>query len=356
MPIRQRGNTWWIDIRTPGGERIRRSTETSDRRKAQEYHDRLKAQMWAQAKLGEAPERVYEEAAVRFLKHYAGQADFDSKARYIAYWRTKFGGWPLVNITADAVADNLPTHKVGKGGAPAPLTPATVNRYVATLRTMLNMCEGWKWLARAPKLADLHEPKKRIRWITQDQATDLIAAVTQDWLRDVVAFALATGARMSEILGLQWSQVNAPERTAWLEADETKSARARSIPLSGDAMAVIRRRLGQHQTHVFTRGGNVINEVDRRMFQRACEVAGITNFKFHDLRHTWASWHVQRGTPLMVLKELGGWETIEMVQKYAHLGKSHLAAHADAVTFWSQQAEEGTLEIKTPPGRAALSA
>ena len=87
-------------------------------------------------------------------------------------------------------------------------------------------------------------------------------------------------------------------------------------------MAVIWRRLGQHQTHFFTLGRNLVNEVDRRIFQRACEVAGITNFKFYDLRHMWASWHVQRGTPLMELKELGGWETIELVQKYAHLGKA----------------------------------
>ena len=68
---------------------------------------------------------------------------------------------------------------------------------------------------------------------------------------------------------------------------------------------------------------------------------------FHNLRHTWASWHVRAGTPLMVLKELGGWEHIEMVQKYAHL-----AAHAETVTFWPEQ----TLEKKQPPLLAAVSA
>lgn len=57
--------------------------------------------------------------------------------------------------------------------------------------------------------------------------------------------------------------------------------------------------------------------------------AGIENFRWHDLRHTWASWHVQSGTPLNVLQELGGWESVEMVQRYAHLGRSHLAAYAD---------------------------
>ena len=91
------------------------------------------------------------------------------------------------------------------------------------------------------------------------------------------------------------------------------------------------------------------------MFYKACADVGIEKFRFHDLRHTWASWHVQAGTPLLVLKELGGWETIEMVQKYAHLGQSHLAAHANVVTFWSQQPEIGAVDVKTPLVRAALS-
>jgi hypothetical protein len=85
----------------------------------------------------------------------------------------------------------------------------------------------------------------------------------------------------------------------------------------------------QHRL-VFTRGENrdtLIQQNDKRDFERACRFVGIADFHWHDLRHTWA--------PLMVLKELGGWETIEMVQKYAHLGPSHLAEHAGTVKFWS---------------------
>jgi integrase len=355
MSIRQRGETWWIDFRTPSGERVRRSAETTDRKAAQEFHDRLKAQLWRENKLGDMPAKTFDQAAVRFLRHYIGQSYFDSKKAHIAYWRTHFGGWSLPDITSDVVEDSMPTHKAMTNGKTKALMPATKNRYVGTLRTMLNMCVGWKWLDKAPKFTLLNEPKKRIRWITQAEARGLIDAISQDWLRDVVAFALATGGRMSEILGLQWSQVNAAQRTAWLEADETKSARARSVPLSEDALAVIRRRIGYDQRLVFTRGGKAIVDVDRRMFYKACESVGIESFRFHDLRHTWASWHVQAGTPLMVLKELGGWETIEMVQKYAHLGQSHLAAHANVVTFWSQLPTIGVEEIKKPLGAAASS-
>jgi len=62
--------------------------------------------------------------------------------------------------------------------------------------------------------------------------------------------------------------------------------------------------------------------------------AGIDDFRWHDLRHTWASWHVQAGTPLHVLQELGGWETPAMVRRYAHLAPEHLAEHAVRIS-WS---------------------
>ena len=181
MSTRQRGETWWIDIGAPSGERIRRSAETSDRKAAQEYHDRLRAQLWREDKFGETPAKTFDQTAVRFLKHYLGQADCDSKRHHIVYWRTIFGGRILTAITADAVDEGLPKHKLMTNGKTALLTSGTKNRYIGTLRTMLNMCVTWKWLERAPRLGLLDEPKKRIRWITQAEANALIGAITQDW-------------------------------------------------------------------------------------------------------------------------------------------------------------------------------
>jgi integrase len=78
-----------------------------------------------------------------------------------------------------------------------------------------------------------------------------------------------------------------------------------------------------------------------------CKRAGIENFRWHDLRHTWASWHVQLGTPLYVLKELGGWETLEMVNRYAHLAPEHLKPHAERLSLTAQIRHNGDAPEKS---------
>lgn len=106
------------------------------------------------------------------------------------------------------------------------------------------------------------------------------------------------------------------------------------MPLNSEAIALLKERASAETEYCFTRdSGKRVTQVDKRTLDRAAVLSGIKPLKFHDLRHTWASWHVQSGTPLMVLKELGGWETIEMVQKYAHLDAGHLANYVKATEF-----------------------
>ncbi|WP_258002228.1 tyrosine-type recombinase/integrase [Burkholderia sp. WAC0059] len=89
--------------------------------------------------------------------------------------------------------------------------------------------------------------------------------------------------------------------------------------------------MGKHPTRVFTRDGEADPYFDSKQWNAACKRVGIRHFRFHDVRHTWASWHVQGGTPLNRLMELGGWASYEMVLRYAHLAPEHLSVHADAV-------------------------
>jgi integrase len=84
-----------------------------------------------------------------------------------------------------------------------------------------------------------------------------------------------------------------------------------------------------------------VRQVNTKAWQLALKRAGIAEFRWHDLRHTWASWHVQAGTPLHVLQELGGWESVEMVRRYAHLSTVHLTEYVDRLASLRLVASEG---------------
>jgi integrase len=204
---------------------------------------------------------------------------------------------------------------------------------------MLNDAAGtWEWITRAPKLEDLPEATSRVRWITQAEAQRLLGAIKTPWLRDVTQFGFSCGLRQANILELEWSQVDLVKRRAWIHPDQAKAGKPIGIPLNSEAVDVIRRQLGKHRQFVFVRKGKPILSWDAAQWTGVCERAEITDFRFHDVRHTWASWHVQNGTPLEKLKELGGWATYEMVLRYAHLAPDHLAEHAEAVKVWAHTA------------------
>ena len=139
----------------------------------------------------------------------------------------------------------------------------------------------------------------------------------------------------ANVLGLEWTQVNLVKRVAWIHPDQTKARRAIGVPLNRDAAQVILLQRGKHLRRVFVGpDGKPLESWPHRArsaWDEACGKAGIERFRFHDLRHTWASWHVQQGTPLFALKELGGWETLEIVKRYAHLAPEHLLSYAENI-------------------------
>jgi integrase len=150
--------------------------------------------------------------------------------------------------------------------------------------------------------------------------------------RQVVAFALATGLRQANILKLRWHQVNLQSRILWIPAEQAKGRQAIRIPLADPAIAVLNKQAGQSDDWVFIYRGKPIRWANTRVWRRALVRAGIEDFRWHDLRHTWASWHAQAGTPLYVLQELGGWQSEQMVRRYAHLTPSLFASYAEAIT------------------------
>jgi integrase len=220
-------------------------------------------------------------------------------------------------------------------------SPANANRYLALIRSILRRArDDWEWIDQIPKVRLYREAKKRVRWITRDEAAALLEALPLH-LREMAQFALSTGLRQRNVSFLRWDQVDMARKVAWIHADEAKAGRAIAVPLNEDAMEVLRRRVGGHDRYVFTYQGKPVERCTTKAWQRACARAGIEDFRWHDLRHTWASWHVQSGTSLQELMELGSWQTFEMVMRYAHLAADHLRTAACRIdgTFTSQSAK-----------------
>jgi integrase len=205
---------------------------------------------------------------------------------------------------------------------------STVNRTLELLRSILNRAQQeWEWLDSTPSVRMLPEQPTRIRWLTHEESVRLINELPEH-LKAMARFTLATGLRESNVTGLQWSQLDMQRRCAWVHADQAKGKKAIAVPLNEDALAVIRQQFGKHDTHVFTYEGNPVTRANNHAWRKALVRAGVKDFRWHDLRHTWASWHVQNGTPLHVLKELGGWADLTMVLRYAHLSSKHLEQYA----------------------------
>ncbi|BBE51266.1 Tyrosine recombinase XerC [Ferriphaselus amnicola] len=317
---------WWIKIIAHDGRRIQQSTGTADKAKAEEYHDKLKASMWDQARLGVKPRHTWNEAVVRYLAETTHKASQCSDKTHLR-WLDRFLNGRMLDEINRELLDSIMAARMAEN-----VKNSSVNRVNEVIRAVLRKASNeWEWLDRVPRIRMLPEPKRRVRWITHDEA-DRLLTVLPKHLVPMVKFSLETGLRRANVTGLQWSQIDLTRRTAWIHPDQAKARKAIAVPLSAAAVIVIREQIGNHATHVFSYHGNPIVQVNTKAWRKALVAAGIENFRWHDLRHTWASWHVQAGTPLHVLQELGGWECVEMVRKYAHLSSEHLTEYVDRLS------------------------
>lgn len=332
MAIFKRGNTWWIDITTGQGERIRRSTETTDRKAAQEFHDKLKSELWRTSKLKEGLRYTWDDAALRWLDDRE-RPDNGTLVGILRWLQTHLRSRKLVDIDA-ALLEEIVCSKKKEG-----VSPATINKTLMVVRAVLRMSHALGWLESVPKIRMMKTEGKRVRFLTHQEAERLLKTLPAH-KADIARFSLCTGLRMANVLGLEWSQVDVIRRVCWIHPDQAKARKAIAVPLSDEAIAVIARQIGQHEQFVFTYQGKPILRVNNRGWKRSLEKAGIKNFRWHDLRHTWASWHIQAGTPLSVLQELGGWESTEMVRRYAHLSGEHLAKYAGNVSRVTNPAQD----------------
>ncbi len=323
----KRGNTYWLDI-TVGGRRIRRSAGTTDRKAAQELHAKLSNQAWRQEQLGDKPRRVFEEAAVRWLEDKAHKRSIKSDAQRIVFWREHCGGMYLDEITADFVYDKIRAMQTRHKRKP---TNATKNRYMVLMQSILRRAVKWGWIPYAPAFEMLPENNKRKTFYTPEQARLLLAHLPEAH-KAPVALAFLTGLRKSNIYGLRWDAVDLKRGVAWVHDDEFKSKRNHTVPLNSDARTLLAglwaNRLDDHPL-VFSG----LKPILTKAWRRTLEEAGIPpGLRFHDTRHSFASWHIMAGTDKKTVQELCGWTSPAMLERYVHLTESHLSNASERIS------------------------
>ena len=316
---------WWLKI-TVAGKMLQRSTGTRDKIEAQEFHDKLKTQLWEQERLGIKAKHSWQEAVIRWLNETSDKATHQEDISKLK-WLDKFLGARMLNeINLDYI-DKIRSEKLKES------SKATVNRYLALVRSILIRArDEWEWIERAPKIRLFKETNNRERSLSIEDAKALLIELPEHQ-SEIVLFALATGLRQSNVVGLEWSQVNLSLRHAWVKGSQSKNGKPIAIPLNEIALKVLSRQKGKHLISVFTFRGKPFKAANTKAWKLALERASITDFRWHDLRHTWATWQRQAGTPTHELQRLGGWKTASMVERYAHLAPDHLANAASRIDF-----------------------
>jgi len=324
--VYRRGDSryWWIATTLPNGRRIRQSAGTENREDAEALLAKLKLDAYREVHFGIKSKRSWQEAVVRYLTLKATLRSIADVKRICRMLDPYLGTLTLDQINGDVIW-SIVQRELKKGNK-----PATVNRYLSLIRNLLRMArDEWQWIDTFPKIRMLPGEVERDRWLTRDEADRLLAACP-DHLAALVRFALATGCRSREITGLEWARVDLDRQTAWL--NRTKNGTPRGVPLNADAVEVLREQIGKHAQFCFTyRGEPIRHGLVNTGWMNAIQKAGVEDFRFHDLRHTWASWHRQAGTSCDELKDLGGWKTRSMVDRYAKFATENLAAAASRI-------------------------
>jgi len=332
MAIRKRINksgksSWQIDYFSPDKKRIRLSFSTKKEAVA-ELGKRVSLK-WEKRYLDVKKEykTMLKELLAKYEENFQDQASYKTVKRFfIDSIKEYFGAETLLSnikyVDLETYRNHLKT-KLTQWGAIR--KPATINREMACLRHIMSKAVEWDMTEQDPfkkgKSLHLKENNKRLRFLSEDEITSLLDACP-DYLKNIVECAINTGMRKGEILSLKWGQI----RNGLIYLDKTKTNEARQIPVN-DALNAVFKEIRKEQQltskHVFTYQGKRITDNVKTSFNAAMKRAGIVGFRFHDLRHTFASQLLLHGGDLKDVQELLGHKSMTMTLRYAHLTQEH---------------------------------
>lgn len=261
----------------------------------------------------------------------------------LGWWKAELGPYSLNNVTPALIAekrDALLKENVSKvKGKVRHRAPATANRYLASLsKAFTEAVREWHWISENPlrRVSKESEPGGRVRYLNDKERDALLKACRASPLKELellVLLALTTGMRRGEILGLRWADVDLKRRQAVLH--KTKNRERRAVPLVPQVADLLKERAKKRREDtdlVFAQEGRGAPIDPTHWFEKAVEEAGIEDFRFHDLRHTAASYLAMSGATSAEIAAVLGHKTLQMVKRYTHLSDVHTGAVVERMT------------------------
>ncbi|MCD6265273.1 MAG: site-specific integrase [Deltaproteobacteria bacterium] len=326
--IRKRGNSYQIDYFDPNGKRVRKSF---DKKKDAEAELGKRVSLIAEGRYLDVKKdykTTLKELLDKYKENYKNQRSFQGgKDYYLKNFREYFGEDTRLDniryVDLESYRNKLREKPTRHGTLRA---IASVNREIACLRHVFSKAVEWEMMEQNPftkgKALVAKANNKRFRYLTEEEIERLLVNSVNDYTKDIVTAVINTGMRRQEVLNLKWNQI----RIGFIYLDKTKTNESRQIPINDDLAELfraIRKRNQLKFDYVFCDNkGRPFKQINKS-FQASLKKAGIEDFRFHHLRHTFASHFVMRKGSLKDLQELLGHKTLAMTMRYAHLSQEH---------------------------------
>ncbi|PIS00455.1 MAG: integrase [Chlamydiae bacterium CG10_big_fil_rev_8_21_14_0_10_35_9] len=280
-------------------------------------------------KISAAKKHTLADMIDRYIKQFQPP---QAKKSHLYWWKNRIGCYLLADITPALIAEGRDELLITLTNKSKQRSPSTVVRYIASLSHVFTIgIKEYGWLQTSP-IANISKPKEppgRVRFLSDEERKRLLIACQKSdspYLYLVVILAISTGMRKSEIMTLTWPQVDLFKKQIILEKTKNKSHRV--IPLARLPLELLKQHLQQKKvtTNLLFPGKHLSRSIDlRKPWLKALNAAGVQNFKFHDLRHTAASYMAMSGSSLTEIGILLGHKRLDVTKRYTHLTEKHLS-------------------------------
>ncbi|GJL85435.1 MAG: integrase [Micavibrio sp.] len=289
-------------------------------------------------KTSQGKQKTVTDMVDRYIKNalpQKGNSTQRGQKHQLQWWKDQLGDLKLSELTTAVILekrdDMIAKKKVlDDTGEEVPFyANASINRYIAALSAALTAAMDWDWLDNhliRGKVKSLKE-NKRTRWLNDKELKALLTACrnsSNPILYDIVLVDLCTGMRRSEVTNLTWDHVDLDNR--WLYVDKSKNEEKRGIFITDEAYEVLKRRhdnRDEEKSWVFPSEAVDKPFVFKKLWEKAVEEAGLEDFKFHDLRHSFASYMAISGVSPQIIQKITGHKDLKSLERYLHLMKDH---------------------------------